>query len=228
MKKIAVILSGCGYLDGSEIREAVGVLWALSSHEDVQVECYAPDMKLTVVNHLTHKETGETRNVLEESARIARGKVQSLEKLNPNDFAAIVMPGGFGAAKNLCDFAEKGAGGKVLPELAAILRVFYDQQKPIGAACIAPAVLGLTFRDIPAELTVGAESDASAELEKLGHRHVETKPNEIHIDQKHHFITTPAYMYDDALLFEIFEGIQKMVDEVVKKTKATNASKVYA
>jgi enhancing lycopene biosynthesis protein 2 len=217
MKKIAVILAGSGYLDGSEIREAVGVLWALSSYP-VEVHCFAPDVpQRDVVNHLTGQPADERRNVLVESARIARGKVRPLSALIADEFDAIIMPGGFGAAKNLCTFAFEGAEGSVIPDLAQVLNDFQEAGKPIGAACIAPAILALNWKDKQLELTVGAASDSSAEIEKLGHKHIVTKPNEIHIDRAHRIVTTPAYMYDDAPLHEIFEGIRKMVEECLNR-----------
>ncbi len=219
MKKIAVILAGSGYLDGSEIREAVGVLWALSPHP-VEVQCFAPDVdQRDVVNHLTSQPVEERRNVLVESARIARGKVRPLSELAAKEFDALIMPGGFGAAKNLCTFAFEGARGSVIPDLARVLSEFHNASKPIGAACIAPAILALNWKDTPLELTVGAASDSSAEIEKLGHKHIVTQPNEIHIDRAHCIVTTPAYMYDDAPLHEIFEGIRKMVEAVVSGDK---------
>ena len=215
MKKIAVILSGSGYLDGSEIREAVGVLWALSRHRDVAVECFAPnEPQHHVVDHVSGQEVpGETRNVLTESARIARGQVRPLDDLDATRFDAVIMPGGFGAAKNLSDFAFKGASATAHPKMSEILQKMEAAGKPIGAACIAPAVVALATKG--AELTVGAKSDSSDEIEKLGHTHVVREPNEIHVDRKNRIVTTPAYMYDDAPLYQVFDGIQKMVDEVV-------------
>jgi enhancing lycopene biosynthesis protein 2 len=215
MKKVAVILSGSGYLDGTEIREAVGVLWALSPH-DVEVQCFAPDVaQRDVVDHLTGSAMSEERNVLTESARIARGKIQPLSELRAQDFDALIMPGGFGAAKNLSSFAFLGSGGEVVPDVERAIQAMRAANKPIGAACIAPAVVALSLKGKPAELSVGARGGEAAEIEKLGHKHIETKANEIHIDRANRIVTTPAYMYDDAPLHEIFEGIKKMVDEVV-------------
>ena len=214
MKKVAVILSGSGYLDGSEIREAVGVLWALSVH-NAKVQCFAPDIDQSdVINHFTGQPVDERRNVLVESARIARGKVKPLSELHIENFDALVMPGGFGAAKNLSTFAFEGANGTVLPELAMAIRSIIVSGKPLGAACIAPAVVALAMKGTPLELSVGAVCDASKEIEKLGHRHIVTKPDEIHIDRAHNIVTTPAYMYDDAPLADVFEGIRKMVEKV--------------
>ena len=216
MKKIAVILSGSGYLDGSEIREAVGVLWALSPHK-VEVQCFAPDIpQHHVVDHIKGSEASEERNVLTESARIARGKVKPLSEFRAEDFDALIMPGGFGAAKNLSTFAFKGSGGEVLQEVEQALQSMLKAHKPIGAACIAPAVVALASKGRPLELSVGASGDESREIEKLGHKHFVTKADQIHRDRIHNVITTPAYMYDDAPLHEVFDGIKKMVDEVVK------------
>jgi enhancing lycopene biosynthesis protein 2 len=216
MMKIAVVLSGCGYLDGAEIREAVGVLWALSSHENIDVQCFAPDQpQHHVIDHLRKQEVpGETRNVLTESARIARGKIKPLTECQPSDIAALIMPGGFGAAKNLCDFAFNGSKGTVLPLLKDIVQEMHSAGKPIGAACIAPAILALSLQST--ELTVGAASAESAEIEKLGHTHVVRKANEMLVDTRNRIVTTPAYMYDDAPLHEVFDGIKQMVDEVVR------------
>ena len=220
MKKVAVILAGSGYLDGSEIREAVGVLWALSSHK-VEVQCFAPDINQSdVINHLTGQPMDERRNVLVESGRIARGKIKPLSELNADEFDALIMPGGFGAAKNLATFAFEGSNGTVLPDVANAIQSIVKSGKPLGAGCIAPAVVALAMKGTPLELTVGASSDESREIEKLGHKHFVTKANEIHRDRIHNIITTPAYMYDDAPLHEIFEGIKKMVDEIMKRVGA--------
>jgi len=217
-KKIAVILCGSGFKDGSEIRESVGVLWALSRH-DVSVDCFALDApQYDVVNCLTGESADESRNQLVEAARIARGKIQKLEALAVNEYDAVIIPGGFGAAKNLCDFALKGASGTAHPLVQEKLQNFHNASKPIGAVCIAPAILALTFRNKGLELTVGAPSEASGEIEKLGHRHVVKSASDCCIDPKYKIITSPAYMYDDAPLCDIFEGIRKLVDAVIKMT----------
>lgn len=220
MKKIAVILCGSGYKDGSEIRESVGVLWALSQHS-VSSTCFAPDApQADVINCLTGEPMkSESRNMRVEAARIARGEVLPLEELDPDDFDAVILPGGFGAAKNLCTFATHGSQGSVRKELKDALRKLHGAGKPIGAVCIAPAILALSFPDQKLELTLGAQGEAAQEIEKLGHRHIETQPNEAHVDRTHKVVTTPAYMYDQAPLHEIFTGIQKLVNEVITLTK---------
>jgi enhancing lycopene biosynthesis protein 2 len=217
-KRIAVVLCGSGFKDGSEIRESVGVLWALSQHP-VDVQCYAPDApQKDVINCLTGQPMNETRNQLVEAARIARGKIKALSELNPSEFDAIILPGGFGAAKNLCDFASKGIQGSVISELKEKLQAFHATNKPIGAVCIAPAIVALAFSQKNFNLTVGASGEAAQSIEKLGHKHITTSARECCIDEKNKIFTTPAYMYDDANLSDIFEGIRKLVSEVVLKS----------
>lgn len=213
--KAAVILSGSGFKDGSEIRESVGVLWALSQ-EGVEAACFALDEpQLDVVNCATGQAVpGEKRNQLTEAARIARGQVQPLSRLDSTQFDFLVIPGGYGVAKNLCDFAMKGSGGQAHPEVKKALEAFHKAGKPIGAVCIAPALLALAFPGQKLELTVGEKSEASGEIEKLGHKHVEKKASEWHCDRRHKVVTTPAYMFDTAPLREIFAGIHGLVREL--------------
>jgi enhancing lycopene biosynthesis protein 2 len=217
MKKIAVILCGSGYRDGSEIRESVATLWALSS-EKVDVQCYAPDaQQADVVNCLTGDPMeNESRNMLVESARIARGKVKPLSQLKAKDIDGILMPGGYGAAKNLCTFAYQGSKGKVIPDLQTVLQEMLQQKKPIGAICIAPAVVAIALKGKGLTLTVGDTSEASQEIEKLGHKHQITKASDFCRDEENKVFSTAAYMYDSAPLHEIFTGIQKVVREVCK------------
>ena len=216
MTHVAVILSGCGYLDGAEIRESVGVLWALSKR-GVEVQMFAPDAPQPVVmNHLTQKANSDTRNMLNEAARIARGKISPLSELPDHEYEALIMPGGFGVAKNLCTFATDGAGGKILySELERLIKSMYQDGRPIGAVCIAPALVALALKSEKLELTLGAEGPGADELRKLGHTHIVTKPNEIHIDAAHKIVTTPAYMYDEAPVHEVFEGIDALVESVL-------------
>jgi len=215
-KKVAVILCGSGFKDGSEIHESVATLWALSQHP-VSVQCFAPDAdQADVVNCLTTQVMpGEKRNMLIEAARIARGAVLPLSSLNPDELSAIILPGGFGAAKNLCSFAFDGARASVRPELKNVLEKMHHARKPIGAICIAPVVVALSLPGQKIELTFGKKSEASDEIEKLGHRHVECRLDDCHVDRMHRVVTSPAYMYSDATLGGLFTGIQKLVAEVV-------------
>lgn len=216
-KKIAVLLCGSGYKDGSEIRESVGVLWALSE-QGAEVQCYAPDEnQLDVVNSLTGDPMpDEKRNMLIESARIARAEVKPLTQLEVADYDGLIIPGGFGAAKNLCDFAFKGAGAKVRADVEKVVREFHEGAKKIGAVCIAPAILALVFRDRALTLTVGAEGEAAHEIEKLGHIHQVCPAHECVIDGTNRIVTSPAYMYDDAKLSDVFKGIAALTAEVLK------------
>ncbi len=216
MKKVAVVLCGSGFKDGSEIRESVGVYWALSA-EGAEVKTFALDEpQYDVVNCLTGETvSNEKRNQLVEAARIARGKIEPLAKLNSQDFDVLVLPGGFGAAKNLCSFAREGSKGSVHPELARVLKSFHDAGKPIGAVCIAPAILAMTFPNAGFELTLGGFSEAAQEIEKLGHQHVVKNANEFHFDKKNNIATSPAYMWDDAKVHEIFDGIRGMVKALI-------------
>lgn len=215
-KRVAVVLCGSGYKDGSEIRESVAVLWALSQFP-VDVQCFAPDAaQADVVNCLTGKVAAkEKRNMLVEAARIARGQVVALEQLQASDYDAVIIPGGFGAAKNLCDFAAKGVDATVRPELQAILRDFRAQSKPIGAICIAPMVVALAFAGQGFDLTLGAEGAAAQAAVALGHRHTALRADQALVDVDHKVVTSPAYMDDAAPLHEIFEGIRKAVASVV-------------
>jgi len=140
MKKIGVVLSGCGVYDGSEIHEAVLTLLAID-RQGSEAVCMAPSMEFPVTNHLTSQETAEKRDVLVESARIARGRIRDIKGVTAADLDAIVFPGGFGAAKNLCNFAMKGAAASVNPEVARLLKEMAVAKKPIGAVCIAPALI---------------------------------------------------------------------------------------
>ncbi len=219
MKTVAVILSGCGYLDGAEIRESVATLLALAKRK-ATVHIFAPDAPQTVVtNHLSAKATPETRNMLIEAARIARGKISPLSELPDLDYDAMILPGGFGVAKNLCTFANDGAAGKILfPELERDIKGMYQDGRPIGAICISPALIALALKGEKLELTLGADNGAADEIRKLGHTHIVTTPSEIHIDEAHKIVTTPAYMYDDAAIDEVFTGIDALVEAVLSMT----------
>ncbi len=180
------------------------------------MQCFAPYApQADVVNCLTAQLVkGESRNMLVESARIARGDVRPLSEFNAKEFDAIILPGGFGAAKNLCNFAMQGAKATVMPEIAKVLTDMHEAKKPIGAICIAPALVALTFKGKNFELTVGERNEASQEIEKLGHKIFETQPDEIHVDRQNRVVSTAAYMYHEAPLHQIFTGIEKTVREV--------------
>ena len=148
MAKVAVILSGCGFMDGSEIHESVLTLLALAM-KNHEVYCFSPDTEQKkVVNHLTGEEAPESRNVLVESARIARGKILPLKDLDVSQFDALMLPGGFGAALNLSDFAERQENCSVDPDLKRVILQAHKEKKPIGATCITPAAIAKIFQDV--------------------------------------------------------------------------------
>lgn len=213
--KIAVILAGCGFKDGSEIREAVLALTALSMN-GADFECFAPSKDFDEVDHLTGETTGRRRNVLQEAARIARGKIESIDKLAAQSFDGLMLPGGFGVAKNLCTFATEGANCKVDAGVERAIEEFVLARKPIAAICIAPALVAKVLQKHGgAQLTVGAASGAAQAIEAMGSKHVITKPSQIAVDADRKIVSTPAYMFDDASLADIFEGIQRVVHQLV-------------
>ncbi len=216
MKQIAVLLSGCGYLDGAEIRESICTLLALDSHP-VDVHLFAlNENQKEVINTLSGQAVSEQRNQLIESARIARGQIKSLEECDPKSYDALVLPGGFGVAKNFCTFAFEGPKGSVHPLVKSKIETFYQNKKPIVALCIAPALLGMIFKNESFEMTLGPQGEAADALVSMGHKHHVCLTNEIHTDQSHKIISSPAYMYDDAKLSDVFSGIQKSIETLIE------------
>lgn len=215
MKKIGVVLSGCGVYDGSEIHEAVLTLLAIDRH-GCEAFCMAPAVEFPVINHLTKKDSGEKRNVLVESARIARGDIRDIKDVKVSDLDAIIFPGGFGAAKNLSDFATKGATGDVNPEVARLLKEMAAAKKPIGAVCIAPVLLAAVLgKQFSPTVTIGNDAGTAAEIGKTGAIHQECPVTEVVVDKSNKLVTSPAYMLATRIS-EVAEGIDNCVREVVK------------
>ncbi len=213
-KRIGVLLSGCGVYDGAEIHEAVLTLLALD-RAGATIVCTAPDVgQMHVVNHLTGEVTAETRNVLVESARIARGAIRDLKGLTAADLDGLIIPGGFGAAKNLSDFAVRGPEGGVNPEVARILEEMTAAGKPVGAICIAPAVLALALGKRAPEVTIGSDAETAAAIERMGGRHRACTVDMIHVDPANRVVTTPAYMLGPGIK-DVAVGIEKLVAEVM-------------
>ena len=216
-KKIGVILSGCGVYDGAEIHEAVITLLAID-RAGAEAVCMAPDMaQMHVVNHLTGEvAAGETRNVLVESARIARGKIRNIKDVQADELDALIFPGGFGAAKNLCNFAEKGAEASIHPEVARILRETAAAGKPICAICIAPALIAATLgREYAPKVTIGTDAGTAAAIRATGSEHVECPVTEFIVDKTNKIVSTPAYMLAERIS-EAAEGIDKAVKAVIE------------
>jgi enhancing lycopene biosynthesis protein 2 len=218
MSKVAVVLSGCGFLDGSEIHEAVSVLIHLSRHE-AAVSCFAPDINVDAVNHVTKSPMEAKRNVLVESARIARGSIEPLAKLKAADFDAVVFPGGFGAAKNLSTFATQGAACTVNADVERVVKEFHTAKKPIGMCCIAPVigakVLGTKAGGPGVRVTLGEEGGAAQAVAAMGSTHVAKPVTAALADESQKVFTSPAYMYGEATPSEVYEGIGAMVDGVM-------------
>ncbi|XP_060612509.2 putative glutamine amidotransferase-like class 1 domain-containing protein 3B, mitochondrial [Anolis sagrei] len=221
-KKVAVILSGCGVYDGSEVHEVSAVMVHLS-REGAQAVLFAPNVpQKHVVNHATGQPMEkEERNVLAESARIGRGNVKDLDLLKVQDLDALIIPGGFGVAKNLCSWASEGKDCSVSEGVEGAIRAFHAAGKPLGLCCIAPV---LAAKILPGcEVTVGHDAECETwpyaqtaqALKEMGCKHVNRSVGEIHVDPKHKLVTTSAFMCN-APVHEIHDGIGKMVHEVLR------------
>jgi enhancing lycopene biosynthesis protein 2 len=214
-KKVAVILSGCGVYDGAEIHESVITLLRLDQR-GAEVQCFAPNVpQLHVVDHYSGDEMDETRNVLVESARIARGKIKDVKELRAAEFDALILPGGFGVAKNLADFAS-GANCSVQPDVLAACKAFVDAGKPVGLMCIAPALAAKIF-GAGVVCTIGSDHDTAAALTQMGAEHQECEVSDIIEDEQRKLVTTPAYMLAQSIA-EAASGINKLVDRVLELT----------
>jgi len=214
-KKVGVVLSGCGVYDGAEIQESVITLLAIDRLGGEAVLC-APDIvQLHVVNHLTGEvEEGAERSVLVESARIARGKIRDVASVTADELDALILPGGFGAAKNLCDFAVKGEDCEVDPGVAALVRTVHEQGKPVAAVCIAPALIAKVLGNEGPELTIGNDADTAGALRSMGATHIDCPVNEFVIDRNRKLISSPAYMLAENIS-EAAEGIERTVEALL-------------
>ncbi|MEZ5988146.1 MAG: isoprenoid biosynthesis glyoxalase ElbB [Planctomycetota bacterium] len=210
---VGVVLSGCGYLDGAEIQESVCTLLALD-RAGATVRCFAPDVELDVLDHLTGQPTGERRNVLREAARITRGQVRDLREARADELDALVLPGGFGAAKNLSTFATEGGQCSIDEDLLALLRDVHAAGKPIGAICIAPALVAKALGREGPELTIGHDRGTAAALEELGCTHRDCPVDDYVVDRELRIVTTPAYMLGPSVA-PVATGIDKCVREVL-------------
>ncbi len=214
MKKIAIILSGCGVYDGSEIHEAVLTMLAITQ-QGAQYRCFAPNIEqYHVVNHLTGDiDESQSRNVLVESARIARGDIDPITELVVDEFDAVVLPGGFGAAKNLCDFAIKGENCSMQSDVLAACQAFAKANKPAGYICIAPAMIALVYGQ-GSQGTIGTDSDIAKQLTTIGLEHINCSVEQVVIDEKNKVISTPAYMLAGDIS-EAALGINKLITNLL-------------
>jgi enhancing lycopene biosynthesis protein 2 len=207
MKKVAVILSGCGVFDGSEIHEACAALLALHRLDAQAVICAPTGPQMHTFNHLAGEpDGGAARDILEESARIARGEIQALDQLDPLDVDAVLLVGGFGAAKNLCNFATEGADCEVHPQVETFLREAHKVHRPIGAMCIAPVILAKVFgKELAPRLTIGNDPATAAMVGDMGAVHVDCIASETVVDEDNKMVSTPAYMLAGNI-GEVFDG----------------------
>ncbi|XP_056328193.1 glutamine amidotransferase-like class 1 domain-containing protein 3, mitochondrial [Danio aesculapii] len=220
-KSVALVLSGCGVYDGTEVHEASAIMVHLS-RAGAEVTIFAPDVEMMhVVNHCEGKPVADKRNVMQESARIARGDVTDLAKLDVSAFDALIIPGGFGVAKNLSDWATKGKEYSITPQIDKVIKGFHKANKPIGLCCISPV---LAAKAIPGcELTVGHDTECkmwpyaqvAQSMAELGCKHVNKNVGEVHVDSKNKLVTTSAFMCN-APIHEIFDGLSLMVADVLK------------
>lgn len=216
-KQVAIVLSGCGVQDGSEIYEATLTLLRLDQL-GIAYRCFAPDIaQHEVIDHQHGETVEESRNVLVESARLARGEISPLDELSASDFDAVILPGGFGAAKNLSNFAEAGADMVIHDVLREVLIEFHDARKPIGLMCIAPVLVpGLFGHGIA--VTIGSDPTVAGAISAMGGLHRTCPVDDIVVDFEHRVVTTPAYMLANSIgeaasgIFKLVERIDEMID----------------
>jgi len=216
MKKIAVVLAGNGVFDGAEIHEATLTMYSIVKH-GAMYEIFAPNIdQHHVINHITGDEMPEKRNVMVEAARIARGKISDLANFNASNFDALIFPGGFGVAKNLCSFAFDGVECTLNSDVENAIKNMIELKKPIGALCIAPVLLAKILKE--AELTIGQDKNTAQAIQNMGAKHIETTHEEVVIDKKYNIVTTPCYMLD-ANIVQIADGANKVVIEILNLCK---------
>lgn len=216
MTKVAVVLSGCGHQDGAEVREAVLSLLYLDE-QGAEVSIFAPDIaQRKVANHLNGQTLPESRNVLVEAARIARGNIAPLAALKPEAFDALVVPGGYGVALNLSDLAIAGEAGTVNADFQNVITAFLKAGKPIGAICIAPAVLALAAKGAGLTLTIGDDAGVASMITALGHTHIDCATASYVLDTAHKVASCPAYMDGNAKISEVAQGIRQVVEQVLR------------
>lgn len=218
MTRVAFVLNGCGHRDGSEIHEAVVAMLALEETGAVVLPVAPNKPQVKVLSHVDGKPLVGSRNMFEESARIARGKLRDLAAVNIDEFDAVVIPGGNGTAYNLCTFADLGIAMSVEPSLVSLLTAAHKAKKPIGAICIAPVILAKLFGPSGAELTIGHDPDVAAKVQQLGAKHIACAASDCVIDRKNRLVTTPAYMLGETVR-DIAPGIRKLAEAVVRLSR---------
>jgi enhancing lycopene biosynthesis protein 2 len=212
-KQIAVILAGCGVYDGSEIHEAVFTLWAIEK-ADAAYKVFAPDMDQTqIINHLSGDKTPGKRNVLTEAARISRGKIAPLSTLDPTHFNALIIPGGYGVAKNLSTFNSDGAQCQVNPDVEKAVKGFHKQSKPIGALCISPALVAKILGNV--KVTIGNDKETIASITQMGGKHIDATHGDVVVDIPNKIYSTPCYMLE-ATITQVATDVENLVNQIMQ------------
>ncbi len=219
MKNAAVLLAGCGHADGSEIQESVSTLIALSKF-NIDYDCFSVDAdQADLIDHLKKEPSHGRRNLLVEAARIARGNIRDISQLDPNVYDVLIIPGGFGVAKNLFTYASEGVSGRVIPQVKEVIQSFYEMNKYIGAICISPVMVAMALKDDVKDLKVtpGFAEKAAADLESIGVIPVPLSSDQICVDEINNIVTAAAYMNGNASLYEVYHGIEKLVEYIAGK-----------
>lgn len=217
-KKILVLLAGCGAKDGAEIQESVLALLAIDK-AGAEFHCTSLNKpQKHVLNYIDDTEIAQERNMMLESARISRGRILDLAETSMKDFDALVIPGGFGVAKNLCSFAFEGTKASVEPEVKRIIQEAYNMKKPIGAICIAPALVALSLVEINPDITMtlGTKEEANKNLTEIGVKFKDCPTTSFTIDEENKIVCSPAYMHGGSSISELEEGISKCVTKVIE------------
>ena len=215
-KKFAIILAGCGVYDGAEIHEVTLAMLSIV-RQGGEYSCFAPDIpQYHVINHITGEEMNESRNVLVESARIARGEVSPLSEFDGRSFDALIIPGGFGVAKNLSTVAFDGANAQINKEVESAVIQMYELKKPIGALCISPAIIAGILSDV--NVTIGKDKGTIEAIEAMGSTHVETDHGDVVIDEEKLVFSTPCYMLD-ANIMDIDDGANNIIKAMLERMK---------
>ncbi len=217
MPNVGVVLSGCGVNDGSEIHEAVITMLELDK-ANADMVLIAPNIdQLHVINHATGDEMSDSRKLLVESARIASGYIKDIADIKSGDMDALIFPGGFGVAKNLSDYAMAGAECSINPDVQRLSNEIHNDGKPIGVICIAPAMMAQILGE-ETELTIGYDDQTANDINTMGAKHITCPVEDIVIDDDKKVVSTPAYMEANSIK-EAAEGIQKLVEQVLKMVK---------
>lgn len=222
--KVGILLSGCGVYDGSEIQETISAMLALEESGVEYIGISINKNQHHVINHIDGSEQHETRNMLVESARIMRGNVVDISTITPADIDGLVIPGGFGNAKNLSNWAFNGPDGEILPEVKLLLINLINIGKPIAALCVSPILLSLALKDskeVPT-LTLGSSKEKSPYdikafhegIEKIGSKSIEKGIKEISVDEKNRIICAPCYMQDTSLL-EVRKNARLAIEKLI-------------